>query len=1066
MIGQHLILRCTKGCYDNAAIAGLKTAAVSENVSGFPSPRQQELNKVISEHAAFPDVSVRSGSEDNRGVLRLFGYRGVLMAMRTFRVHDLCDTGGSVSFTHTYMIADDNTGEDRKYILAHPESLSALSCFDDYKEVAARTEGGLNSGNPVKVKSDIKMPDKELPRFDTTIFERSGIDRETFAQIVSALCIHISKKGWTGLIVPNITEKTWDAQGGSLDGEQIITGLMALLPDCITRFFSAVSYWNDNPLSDVVKDYQLRILSGKYTENLIDKDISLFNLRDGVINTEAQAGSFGRYLWDIKDSPEELEKFHTFITLAFGKNVDKIAKLPSIMDALTELHKHIAGQQIDEQAVLAEFLMSIGMSMPAFPAIYKGAAMLIMTIKERGEPCSDKLETVIMTFLKKPDVQKLKFCYENLITLLMISVNAGTAKERTIAMIAEQLNDRDVDEYRDQFSKYLEELKNDPNAKPSYSMLSLLFEAQDIPMLHTQKEDILAVITKCYQNALAAQDYETCAKMTTKQLKRDDPPDNVTAVCRRVVELTDYVTPETASALVAAIGEQMDRFEEHDDVIIEMGKAIFGLEEECDLAAYPDFFPLFMKLLRHGIIADREYVEGTWLKQYVFVVRNTNGDEYLFPEVYVGDPSLEAYSESLYLIEIARLTANVGYASEWDIINYISEGALQNDPVKAYENIQNILDCNSAQRKAELLGEIIGTTKMYGLFLALYKPDSTRANYLLEYIMQDVNAFDMLIEAAEAEGFVKKLPDVYVYLWTCVYSAFASDPSMIENCWIGIIDTENKIIEKPYCDEIMSQFAEYFRIVFNDITKIPEIKEDYIALLYRGVIDYKWDKALNLNEQQIDMIEMCFLIDNGSTEFTVDYFIDRMAQLVKSSRGLVPPTVENLYLCTKRINRYLNNQRRHIMEDRTDVDRDRITVLSLARMYAQKHDEAGSLFYLKGICEGEDHWVASIYVMFALKYLYTFESDDSKTVSEFVDSLRKIVLNSSGAGRNMLLSAESQDAYHTYIQPHLYQDQQKPLYTAAKATGNPDLLAMFEINAVRERPKGSSGGGLFGKFKR
>ncbi len=1064
MIGQHLILRCTKGCYDSTAIAGLKTAAVSENVSSFPSPRQQELNKVISEHAAFPDVSVRSGSEDNRGVLRLFGYRGVLMAMRTFRVHDLCDTGGSVSFTHTYMIADDNTGEDRKYILDHPESLSTLSCFDDYKSVAERTEGGLKSGNPVKVNSSLKMPDRDLPKFDGGVFERCGIDRETFATIIAAICHHVSTKGWIGLMTPNITEQTWDAQGGSYEGEQIITGIMALLPDCITRFFSAVSYWNDNPVSDVVKDYQLRILSGKFTENLIDKDISLFDLQHGQINTEVQPGAFGRYLWDIKDNPEEIEKFHNSITMAFGKNVDKIAKLPSLMDALTELHKMISGQQIDEQATLAEFLVSIGLSLPAFPTIYKSTAMLIMGMKDRQEPCSDKLESVIMTLLKKPDVQKLKVCYENLISLLMISINAGTAKEKTISMIAEQLDNRDIDDYRDQFGKYLEELKADENAKPSYSMLSLLIEAQDIPMLHTQKDDIMAIIAKCYQNALDSQDYELCAKMTTKQLRRDEPADNVAQICKRVVELTDYVSPETSSELIAAIGDQMDRFEQYDDSILSMGKAIFGLEEECDIAAYPDFFPLFMKLLRHGIIADREYIDNVWMKQYIFVVQNTNGDEYLFPEMFLGDPSLEAFSESMYLVELGRLDSNVGYLSSWEGIDAIISGDLENNPVKAFENVQSIMDHNPPENKEQLLAEIAGTVKMYALFLALYTPNSDRADYLLDYLMQDMNAFDMLIEAAETYGFVGKLPDAYIYLWTNVYAAFANDPTMIENCWLGILDTESKIIEKPYCEEIMAHYADYFKVVFEDITKIPEIKEDYIALLYRGVIDYKWDKALGLDDQAVDIVEMCSLIDNGTTEYTVDYFIDKITRYVRSGRGPLAPDVENLTLCTKRINRYLNNQRRHIMEDRTYVDRDRITVLSLARMYVHKHDESHSLYYLKGICEGDDHWIASLYVMFALKYLYVIENEESEYISDFLDTLRKIILNSSGAGRNTLLSAESQDAYHSYIQPHLYQDQQKPIFTAARSTGNPDLIAMFEIHVTKERPKGS--GGLFGKFKR
>ncbi len=1067
MIGQHLILRCAKGCYDNAAVAGLKTAAVSANVSGFPLPRQQELNKVISEHAAFPDASVRSGSSANRGVLRLFGYRGVLMAMRTFRVHDLCDTGGSVSFTHTYMIADDTTGEDKKYILAHPESLANLASFDDYKQVAARTEGGLNSGNAIKANESLSMPDKGLPKFDGGVFERCGFDRETFAQLIAAICQHVSSnKGWIALMAPNITEHTWDEEGGSADGEMLIAGIIALLPDCVTRFFSAVSFWNDNPRSDVMKDYTFRILSGKYSENLVDKEISLFDLQNGVINTEVKAGDFGRYLWDIKDDPEEIEKLHQTFTLSFGKNVDKIAKLPSIMDALTELHKHINGKKIDVQSPLAEFLVSIGLSLPAFPVIYKSVAMLIKVMQDNNETCSERLESVITNFLKNPDATKLKGVYENLIALLMHSISVGTAKDKSVALIVSQLDNRDIDDYRDQFCKYLEELKADEKAKPSAAMMNLVMDSQEIPMLHSQKEDIMAVISKCYQNALDTQDYELCAKMTARQLHRDEPPENVSNICKRVVELTDYVSPETSSEIVAAIGAQMDKFEEYDEVIVDMGKAIFGMEEECDIAAYPDFFPLFMKVLRHGIICDRDYIDNVWNKQYIFVIKNTNGDEYIFPEQFgfVGEPEQEGYADALYLIELARLDANVGYISAWDTIEYVVGVQMQSDSQKAYDNILTILDHNPPEQKDQLMAEIIGTPRLYGLYLSLFEPDSDKADFLLPTMMQDMNAFDLILEAAETDNFVSKLPQAYVHLWTAVYSSFASDPSMIESCWIGILDTEGRIYEKPYCAEIMAKFAGYFKIVFADITKIPEIKEDYIAMLYRGIVDYKWDEELQLADQQCDIIEMCYCIDNGTTEYTVDYFVDCFTQIQKAPRGVIPPVAQNLSYCSKRINRYLNNSRRIVMEDRPNVDRERITMIGLARVYAQKHEETDALFYLKGICEGDDHWISSLYILFALKYLYIFEDEDSRIILSFLDTLRKIIINSSGAGRNTLLSADCQDAYHSYIQPHLYQEEQKPLYTAAKATGNPDLTAMFELNVVKEKPKGS--GGLLGRFKR
>ena len=1062
MIGQHLILRCANGVYDHANIAGLKTAAVSENVGSLQSARQQELNKVISEHAAFPDVSVRSGSGENRGVLRLLEYRGVLMVLRTFRVHDLCDTGGSVSFTHTYMIADDNTGEDRLNLLRRPESFCNLASFDNYKAVAARTEGGLNSGNPVKVNPALKMPDESLPKFDGSIFEQCGIDKEIFAELIAAVCQRVSSKGWVALMTPNITEQSWEEHGGSLEGEQLIAAIIALLPDCITRFFGAVSYWNDNPTDDKLKDYQFRILSGKFADNLNESEISLFDLQRGNISSGVSAGSFGRYLWDIKDDAAEIKKFHNFITIAFGKRVDKIAKMPALMDALTELYKFTEGIEIDEQATLAAFLLSIGTSIPMFPAIYKGVAMLIFSIKESGQPCSDKLENVIMTLLKNPDTRKMKVCYENLIIILMHSVNLGTAKEKTIAMIAEQLDSRDVDEYRDQFGKLLEELKNDPEAKPSYSMLSLLLDAQDIPMLHTQKADIIAVIDKCYANALAQGDYDLCARVTAKQLRKEAPPDNVADICTRLVELTDYITPETTTELVTAVGEQMDRFEQYDDVIVTMGKAIFGTEIECDIAAYPDFFPLFMKVLRHGIIADREYVDNVWYKQYIFVIQNTNGEEYLYPETYIGDSTLEAYNDSLTVIELARLEANVGYRSTWESIEFIMADQMQRDPEKAYLFAQDILDKNEPEHKELLLMEIVGTVRMYGLFFALYDPTDeermAKANYLLNFIMQDMNAFDMLISSAESEGFVRKLPQAYIYVWTSVYAAFAEE--MLENCWLGIIDTENKVFDKPYGAEIMSNFASYFTIVFQDISRVPEIKEEYLALIYRGIVDYGWDKELGLTEAQADIVEMCFMIDYGEGDACIDYLLESIENFVRSGKVL-RGRAENLAYCAKRINRMLNNSRRKIMDGHAAIDKDKFTLLSLARMYAQKHDESDCLFYLKGICEGDDHWIASAYVLTALKYLYAIESEDSPLINDFVDRLRAIILKSSGAGRQTLLSPESQETYHGYVQPHLYQDQQKPLYKAAQGTGNPDLIAMFEINVTKERPKSS--GGLFGR---
>ena len=1081
MIGQHLILRCAKGCYDHANAAGLKTAAVSESISKLEGARQQELNKVISEHAQFPDITVRSGTGVNRGVLRLFNYRGVLMAMRTSRVHDLCDTGGSVSFTHTYMIADDSSGNDRQYLLAHPESFCELSSFDDYKAVAARTKDGLNSGNPITVNNDLKMPDKSLKRFDDKIFEECGINADVFAQIIGAVCKRVSSKGWVALITKNISEESWNNNGGSLEGEKLITAFMALLPDCIRRFLSAVSFWNSNPSDDCLKDYQLRVLSGKYSENLVDSEISLFNLRDGKINSDVHPGAFGRYLWKIKGDAEELERFHTFIEDAFGKNVDKIAKVPPLMDALTDLYlfttkakaktdgdkskakvnKYIEESEVDEQNALGSFLLSMGTSLPVFQNIYEGASMLSRSIREHEQETSERLETVIMQLLKNSEASKLESCFEDLVAILMHSVKSGTAKDKTVAMIGEQLDHKDGQKYRDQFGKILEKLVADGDVIPPYPMLSLLIDSRDIPMLKNRSKEISELLKKFYVNAFDHKDFELCAKMTVRQLKKELPPERVAELGSRVVELADKVSPEVLGELVAEVSGQFDRFEHASDAVLVIGKAVFGEEKECPVAVKQEFFPLFIRLLRHGVLVDRKYIDDVWFDQYVWVIRNTEEELYLIPEPYMGDPAAVGYSEAMYVAERAKLISGVGYKTAWSQIEIIIAGAIQTDPVTAYMFIQDILDLSLEEDRIALLGEIMGSSRIYGLFFTFFNPqDPASVEYLLPYIVDDPAAFDMLIYTAEQEGFVDRLPDAYFYIWECFYAAYAADA--IENCWIAILDTEKKLVNKPYCTYIMGAFDVYFASVFDDISIIPELKEEYVGLMFRGITTYGWNTTLQLTFQQTDMVQMCFTVDNLKGDACNMYLLNSLDMLAKT-QGEAYDTAANLIYCAKRMNRQLNKERRKIMDDSKDIDKEKVTLMALCRMYGQGHEESDCLFYLKSICEGSDHWIAPLYVFYGLKYLYEVEPEVSVIINGFLDELKNIIKTASTAGRNTMLQRECQDIYHNIVQPHLYQLQQKTLLKAAQGTNNQELAAMFEIHVTKETP---GKGGLLGRLRR
>ena len=368
-----------------------------------------------------------------------------------------------------------------------------------------------------------------------------------------------------------------------------------------------------------------------------------------------------------------------------------------------------------------------------------------------------------------------------------------------------------------------------------------------------------------------------------------------------------------------------------------------------------------------------------------------------------------------------------------------------------------------------LIAQIMGSVRMYGLFLALLDPEHLeKTEYLLPYLIQDQNAFDMIIYTAEQEGFVEQLAPAYVFLWTCVYDYVAQ--GQIENYWIGILDTESRIIDKPYCDNIMASFAGYFGIVLGDITQIPEIKDEYIALIYRGIEDYGWGTFLNLDPQQRDMVKMCYMVDNGEGDVCDNYLLNSIIELANTGEVAVG-TAENLIFCARRINRVLNQNKTKVMNENPSIDKKKITLLSIARMYGQAHNEDNALYFLKGICDGDDHWMAPLYLFYGLEYLYMIEPDDPRTdnsykpkiKNDFLDGIERLITKMSNAGRTTMLSPECQDIYHNKIQPHLYHNQQKTLYQAARKTGSQELMTMYEINVTRESPKQ---GGLRGLFKR
>ena len=363
------MLRCTKGVYDDSSSPGFRTAAVSESIAAFPRQAQLNLNRIVMNYGGVSD-SVRAGQGNSpRGILRVVVYSDMIFAIRTFRCSDLCDGRGDVSFVHTYIFTDGGARMDRTYILEHPEVLTRRESFDVY-EKAARRSGGLSGGNPVLIDDKLIMP---LP---TTldpgeVLRRAGMRQDDFVQLINALAMRISRGGWTALLLPGITARDWDESEGSLLGEQVLAGIMKLLPACLRGFFSGVSYWNEIPSDKHLQDIQLRILSGSSQTGLDEDEVSLVDLQRGEIRigTVQSDGTFGSYLWEIASDPSALRQFHLFFADMFGTEVDRLLKMPRLMDALTQLFFVRIGRETDWEALLKTLLEQLEKQLKFFPAL-------------------------------------------------------------------------------------------------------------------------------------------------------------------------------------------------------------------------------------------------------------------------------------------------------------------------------------------------------------------------------------------------------------------------------------------------------------------------------------------------------------------------------------------------------------------------------------------------------------------------------------------------------------------------------------------------------------------------
>ena len=279
MISQHLLLRCKQGYNDKSMSASLKTAAVSDSFLEYSKDFRSDLEQEIIT-AVLPD-NVTVSKNSNRGILRITYLDDVIIANRIFRVLDKCDYRGESTFTHTYMFDD----EDRETILDNTYSLSVLSNFDSYLDIDRRC-GGLQNCNPINIKTEFHYHQASFG----DVFSECGFTAETFSKLIGEICQVISLDGYVSVILPKVNEETWEEEGGSELGEKFILSLLKILPDCLSRFFSGISYWNESNSFYGIEDIKIRVSSGKNKENLYNlRGMTVFDIPTGADNSHLES---------------------------------------------------------------------------------------------------------------------------------------------------------------------------------------------------------------------------------------------------------------------------------------------------------------------------------------------------------------------------------------------------------------------------------------------------------------------------------------------------------------------------------------------------------------------------------------------------------------------------------------------------------------------------------------------------------------------------------------------------------------------------------------------------------
>ncbi len=1038
------MLRCKKGAYDNSTLAGLKTAAFSPSFKNYPAAFQREAENNILQ-SVLPDT-VETSSGQNRGILRLINVGDCMIVSRIFRVRDLCDYRGKSSFVHSYLI----DGEDRNTLLSRPACLSSLNCFDSYQNVNTRC-GGLDSTNPIPIDDGLKMPDFEAAFPDKDIFTACQMTQNEFSCMISAVCRVLSGKGYLSLLLSDVTETTWQEEGGSLKGEELLLSVMKVLPDCLSRFFSGISYWNENNNYYGLEKIKIRVCTGRFLSDLQKRsDVHILYIGRPEHSSPLKPCRFGDYLWTLYHDEAALHQFHAYIRKVFGEKVDAIAKPPRLMDAVTEMYLHQNPSDEGIQSVIAEFIELFGSSIGHFPVIVQYCDEGIRYLRENRIPLEDRLEKVI--------VSAKKLSYEMLACLVQ-QIIEGTASDAVLEKVKGLILRRRLPAAEQLLSEQIRKICQDGMDTITETMFRLVIAYYaGISDENEQTAALRPVLTEAASRYFWKGTYDHYLMLLNSLLST---PKTFLAF-RDVRTLLEWYTEHFThmiylfgiqSRYATAVGKilaghfELLRKNKQYSALLKTFFQSFFLQTSVDLTVLFENENIFRVFILLALCLSDQYLQK-WKDCYRQVLLR-NYEAYSEPDVFFSQESDELICKGLFQVESVRLS--VRPLSSWQRISAIIERDSQKD--RRYKVISYVL--RHAQNSEEILRDMAKTSLIYHYILycveELNHADEDNMNMYAALVIDQENVFDSLIKAAREDTRRNDVvAKVYAFFWARKNPrGRISDEETVQSVY-----AEEKRLEGcEYLKSVMKKFGVLF---MRDIFPYGTLPPSSVRLLNHGIRCYEWGDIRRSPKSVTDLLKLREIIDKLLVQSSIDAddnpdsswkFLFRSDQ-DKNIRELIPYIKERLDA--------------QIQNDAEPVT-DGYAILGIACVFfsaSRKYSDEGLAWrYLSYVHSGSKkdgtHWRSAEYLMTGLKYLcmigrfnalYSSKIDNFKTscVCIFVDNLLK------SDGKKYVLSCKG--VYDQYVRDNLSPQLRKNLGDKAADTRDEELKEMFPRENIPDFP--------------